>query len=287
MLSPELLLSALIDSLVYASMIYMASLGLVIVFGLMDVFNLAQGAFFGLGAYLFVTLYYVTGNLSLSLIVTATIGFIIGFLTERLLIRPIYGNPLAQLLLTMGLLTLLVTFMQLLWPSGLVFPETGDFMLSGYVTLSSISIRVYKFVVIAVGFTLFALVNTILSKTMLGIKLRSGTENRELAAIFGVNISRLFTLSFSTAVALALLGGAFVAPLTHATPDLPVHFSLLAFAIPVVGGMKSYSGAFYASLLIGFIDRFTAYFVPWLTFAVDLLVMIIVLIIKPEGLFER
>ncbi|MGB9786322.1 MAG: branched-chain amino acid ABC transporter permease [Infirmifilum sp.] len=287
MLSPELLLSALIDSLVYASMIYMASLGLVIVFGLMDVFNLAQGAFFGLGAYLFVTLYYVTGNLPLSLIVTATIGFIIGFLTERLLIRPIYGNPLAQLLLTMGLLTLLVTFMQLLWPSGLVFPETGDFMLSGYVTLSSISIRVYKFVVIAVGFTLFALVNTILSKTMLGIKLRSGTENRELAAIFGVNISRLFTLSFSTAVALALLGGAFVAPLTHATPDLPVHFSLLAFAIPVVGGMKSYSGAFYASLLIGFIDRFTAYFVPWLTFAVDLLVMIIVLIIKPEGLFER
>jgi len=280
-------LSALIDSLVYASMIYMASLGLVIVFGLMDVFNLAQGAFFGLGAYLFVTLYYVTGNLPLSLIVTATIGFIIGFLTERLLIRPIYGNPLAQLLLTMGLLTLLVTFMQLLWPSGLVFPETGDFMLSGYVTLSSISIRVYKFVVIAVGFTLFALVNTILSKTMLGIKLRSGTENRELAAIFGVNISRLFTLSFSTAVALALLGGAFVAPLTHATPDLPVHFSLLAFAIPVVGGMKSYSGAFYASLLIGFIDRFTAYFVPWLTFAVDLLVMIIVLIIKPEGLFER
>ncbi len=280
-------MSALIDSLVYASMIYMASLGLVIVFGLMDVFNLAQGAFFGLGAYLFVTLYYVTGNLPLSLIVTATIGFIIGFLTERLLIRPIYGNPLAQLLLTMGLLTLLVTFMQLLWPSGLVFPETGDFMLSGYVTLSSISIRVYKFVVIAVGFTLFALVNTILSKTMLGIKLRSGTENRELAAIFGVNISRLFTLSFSTAVALALLGGAFVAPLTHATPDLPVHFSLLAFAIPVVGGMKSYSGAFYASLLIGFIDRFTAYFVPWLTFAVDLLVMIIVLIIKPEGLFER
>ncbi|MEM0235863.1 MAG: hypothetical protein QW628_11140, partial [Thermofilum sp.] len=97
----------------------------------------------------------------------------------------------------------------------------------------------------------------------------------------------LFTSAFTFGVALALLGGALVAPLTHATIELPVHFSLLAFAIPVVGGMKSYSGAFYASLLIGFVDRLVAYFIPQLGFAIDLIVMIVVLVVKPEGLFKR
>lgn len=287
MISPELLFSAIIDALTYSSMIYMASLGLVIIFGLMDVFNLAQGAFLGLGAYIFVTLFYLTGDFFLSLLLTLSVGLALGFLTEKLLIKPVYGNPLAQLLITMGLMTLLITLIQLLWPSGMVFPETPNFLLSGYIDVASVRIRVYKFALITFGFSLFACVNLLLSKTMIGVKLRGGTENRELAAIFGVNISRLFTVAFSVGVALAFIAGAFMAPLTHATIELPVHFSLLAFSIPVVGGMKSYKGAFYASILIGLIDRLVAYFAPWFAFAVDLLVMIVVLVVKPEGLFRR
>jgi branched-chain amino acid transport system permease protein len=287
MISTELLLSAIIDALTYSSMIYMAAIGLVIIFGLMDVFNLAQGAFFGLGAYIFVTLFYLTNNFMLSLLATFIIGLVSGLVTERAFIRHVYGNPLAQLLVTMGLMTFLYTFMQLSWPMGLVFPETENFLLSGYLTLAEVRIRIYKFILIALGVLLFAVMNTILTKTMLGVKLRAGTENNELATVFGVNISKLFTLAFTFGVALAFLGGSLVAPLTHATIELPVHFSLLAFAIPVVGGMKSYSGAFYASLLIGFIDRFVAYFLPWLSFAIDLFVMVVVLVVKPEGLFKR
>jgi len=287
MVSPELILSAVIDGLTYSSMIYLAAIGLVIIFGLMDVFNLAQGAYFGLGAYLFVTFYYMTNNFLLSLLLTFLIGIVLGLLTERAIIRPVYGNPLAQLLLTMGLMTLLYTFMQLIWPTGLVFPETQNFLLSGYIQLADVRIRIYKFVLIMIGFVLFGTMRTLLSKTMIGIKLRAGTENRELATVFGVDISMLFTSAFTFGVALALLGGALVAPLTHATIELPVHFSLLAFAIPVVGGMKSYSGAFYASLLIGFVDRLVAYFIPQLGFAIDLIVMIVVLVVKPEGLFKR
>uniref|UniRef100_A0A7C4FG89 Branched-chain amino acid ABC transporter permease n=1 Tax=Thermofilum pendens TaxID=2269 RepID=A0A7C4FG89_THEPE len=287
MVSPELLVSAVIDALTYSSMIYMAALGLVIIFGLMDVFNLAHGAFFGLGAYTFVTLFYLTNNIVLSVVLTVLVGIAAGFAAEKALIRPVYGNPLAQLLVTMGLMIFLFTLIQLLWPAGLVFPETGNFYISGYIEIASVRIRVYKFFVILAGLALFAVMSLLLSKTMIGVKLRAGTENRELAAVFGVNIARLFSLAFSLGVALAFLGGALVVPLTHATIELPVHFSLLAFAIPVVGGMKSYTGAFYASLLVGFVDRFTAYFAPWLTFAIDLFVMIAVLVLRPEGLFGR
>lgn len=287
MIPVELLLSATIDALAYASMIYMAALGLVIIFGLMDVFNLAHGAFFGLGAYIFVTLFILTNDFALSVVLTALIGLALGLATERLVIKPVYGQPLAQLLVTMGLMTLLFTLTQLIWPAGLWFPETGNYVISGYAEIASLRIRVYKLFLILVGFALFSAVSVILTRTMIGVKLRAGTENRELATIFGVNISRLFTLGFGFGVLLAFLGGALVAPLTHATIELPVHFSLLAFAIPVVGGMKSYTGAFYASLLIGFVDRFVAYFAPWFTFAVDLLVMIAVLVLKPEGLFGR
>jgi len=283
----DFFLSAVIDGLAYSSMIYMASLGLVIIFGLMDVFNLAHGAFFGLGAYLFVTLYYLTGNFVLSAAVTLALGALVGLATERLVIKPVYGNPLAQLLVTMGLMTLLFTLIQLLWPTGLTFPETGNFLVSGYIEVGSLRVRVYKLLLASFGFLLFAAVSLVLSKTMFGVKLRAGTESRELAEVFGINVSTLFTVAFSLGVALAFLGGALVAPLTHATVELPVYFSLLSFAIPVVGGMKSYTGAFYASLLIGFIDRFTAYFAPWITFAIDLFVMIIVLVVKPEGLFGR
>jgi len=283
----DFFLSAVIDGLAYSSMIYMASLGLVIIFGLMDVFNLAHGAFFGLGAYLFVTLYYLTGNFVLSAAVTLALGALVGLATERLVIKPVYGNPLAQLLVTMGLMTLLFTLIQLIWPTGLTFPETGNFLVSGYIEVGSLRVRAYKLLLASFGFLLFAAVSLVLSKTMFGVKLRAGTESRELAEVFGINVSTLFTVAFSLGVALAFLGGALVAPLTHATVELPVYFSLLSFAIPVVGGMKSYTGAFYASLLIGFIDRFTAYFAPWITFAIDLFVMIIVLVVKPEGLFGR
>ncbi|MEM3994666.1 MAG: branched-chain amino acid ABC transporter permease [Thermofilum sp.] len=283
----ELLLSAIVDALAYSSMIYMAALGLVIIFGLMDVFNLSHGAFFGLGAYIFVTVFYATNNFLLSILVTALIGAAVGLATERLVIRPVYGQPLAQLLVTMGLMTLLFTLIQLVWPTGLWFPETESFIVSGYVEIASVRVRVYKFFLAVIGFTLFALMSITLSKTMFGVKLRAGTESRELARVFGVNVDRLFSLGFMLGSLLAFLGGALVAPLTHATVELPVHFSLLAFAIPVVGGMKSYTGAFYASLLVGFVDRFVAYFAPWLTFAVDLFVMIAVLLLKPEGLFGR
>ncbi|UNQ73487.1 branched-chain amino acid ABC transporter permease [Infirmifilum sp. NZ] len=283
----DFFLSAVIDGLAYSSMIYMASLGLVIIFGLMDVFNLAHGAFFGLGAYLFVTLYYLTGNFVLSAAVTLALGALVGLATERLVIKPVYGNPLAQLLVTMGLMTLLFTLIQLIWPTGLTFPETSNFLVSGYIEVGSLRVRVYKLLLASFGFLLFAAVSLVLSKTMFGVKLRAGTESRELAEVFGINVSTLFMVAFSLGVALAFLGGALVAPLTHATVELPVYFSLLSFAIPVVGGMKSYTGAFYASLLIGFIDRFTAYFAPWITFAIDLFVMIIVLVVKPEGLFGR
>jgi len=280
-----ILISALVDGLSYAMMIFVISAGLVIIFGLMDVLNLAHAVLFALGAYLFIQIYLLTGNYYLSFILPVIIGFVVGALIERVLIKPLYGKHVLQLLLTMGIMILLLQIIQITWPAGIYFPETDIWILSGTINVLGTRIRAYKFIVILGGLIVFTVIDLLLSKTRFGAMLRAGTENRELAEAFGININFLFTVAFSLGCALAFLGGALVAPLTHATIELPVTFTLLSFVVPVVGGMKSYRGSFFASLLIGIIDRLVAYYFSWLSFAIDLLIMIVVLLIKPEGLF--
>jgi len=279
------LVSALIDGVSYAMMVFVIAVGLVIIFGLMDVFNLAHAVLFSLGAYLFIQVYVLTGNYFLSLAIPTVIGFVLGALIERAFIKPLYGKHVLQLLLTMGLMILFLQILQVAWPAGLYFPETKIWVLSGMINVLGTRIRVYKFIVIIGGIMVFVAINTLLSKTRFGAMLRAGTENRELAEAFGININILFAVAFSLGTGLALFGGALVAPLTHATIELPLTFTLLAFVVPVVGGMKNYRGSFFASLLIGIIDRLVAYYFSWLSFAIDLIVMIAVLLLKPEGLF--
>jgi len=285
--SIPLILSSTIDGLVYAMMLYLAALGLVIIFGLMEVFNLAHGALFGLGAYLFITLYYTTNSFVLSLLLVSLFSAALGAIIHLLLIRPTMGNTLVQMLITIALMILVMSIIQVIWPAGLVFPQTRNYILSGVAIIYEIPVRVYKFALIVIGLSVAIFVQLFFGKTLIGAKLRAAIENRELAMVIGVNTERLFLVIFSIGIMLAMLGGALVSPLTQATIDLPTTFTLLSFAIPVVGGMKSYRGAFYASLLIGFIDRYTAYFLPQMSFVIDLLVMIIVLLVKPEGLMER
>ncbi|RLG61940.1 branched-chain amino acid ABC transporter permease [Candidatus Geothermarchaeota archaeon] len=279
------LVSALIDGLSYAMMIFLISIGLIIIFGLMDVFNLAHGAFFGFGAYLFIQFFLTTGDYILSLLIASVAGAVFGYIVERLLIRPLYGKPMLQLLMTMGLMILLFTLFQVVWPAGLYFPEVNNRILSGVYSILGVNIRIYKFVIIIGGVITFIILDIIFVRTRFGAMLRAGTENRELAYAFGINIDKLFSIAFILGSFLAFFGGAFVAPITHATLEVPTTFTLLAFVVPVIGGMKSYRGGFYASLIIGIIDRLVAYYFTWLSFAIDLLIMIIVLIIRPEGLF--
>ncbi|HDN02040.1 MAG TPA: branched-chain amino acid ABC transporter permease [Candidatus Bathyarchaeota archaeon] len=281
----SLLISALIDGVSHAMTLFLISSGLVIIFGLMDVFNLAHATFFALGAYLFLQFYLSTSCFLISLAIPIAVGILIGLFVERVLIRPLYGRHIMQLLLTMGLMLLLLQIIQIAWPAGLYFPETENRILSGMLEIAGTRVRIYKFVLVCVGLLVYLVIDLFMGRTRFGAMLRAGTENRELARAFGINIELLFTASFAFGSALAFMGGALISPLVHATIELPTTFTLMAFVVPVVGGMRSYKGAFYASLLIGVIDRLVAYYFSWLSFAIDLIIMIVVLLIKPEGLF--
>jgi len=280
-----LLLSAIIDGLTYAAIIYLIAAGLVIIFGLMDILNFAQSAFFMLGAFLTISfLYTLTENFILAVLITTIIGFAIGLLIEIVLLRKTYGNPASQMLITLGIMMVIIQLAIVLWPMGLVFP-LRDPIFVGVIKIYDTSIYVYKFILIAIGFSIFLILHSILNKTLMGAKLRAGIENRELAEIFGLNIKRTFTLAFGTGTAIAFFGGAIASPLLNANVEIGSSFALLAFAVIIIGGMKSHTGAFVASLVVGLIHQLSAYFFPALTFVIDIALMILALLFKPEGLF--
>lgn len=284
-MSLSLLISAIIEGLAYASLIYLIAAGLVFIFGLMDILNFAQSAFFMLGTFLVIhILLTFTSNFITATILTTLIGFLLGISIERVLLRRLYGNPASQMLITLGIMMVIIQFTIAIWPMGLVFPLT-DPIFSSTVSIMGIHIYVYRFVVIGIGFTLFAIIHIILRRTLIGAKLRAGIENRELAETFGVNIKRTFTLVFGMATAITFFGGAVASPWLNASVEIGLSFTLLAFAVIILGGMKSHTGVFIASLVMGLIHQICAYFLPALVFIVDVLVMIVVLATRPEGLF--
>jgi len=280
-----LLLSVVIDGLAYALIIYLIAAGLVIIFGLMDILNFAQSAFFMLGSFITIFLLYTfTKNFILAVLITTVIGFIIGLFIEIALLRNLYGNPASQMLITLGVMMVIIQLTIVFWPMGLVFP-LRDPIFTGVIRIYSTSIYIYKFIVILIGISVFLTLHLTLNKTLIGAKLRAGIENRELAEVFGVNIKRTFTLAFGAGTAITFFGGSIASPWLNANVEIGLSFTLLAFAVIIIGGMKSHTGAFVSSLIVGLIHQLSAYFLPALTFIIDIILMVLVLLFKPEGLF--
>ena len=160
-----LLINAIIDGFAFALIIYLIASGLVIIFGLMDILNFAQAAFFMLGAYL--TIYQLLtfiGFYPLAILITTLIGFALGVIIEVVLLRPLYGNPSSQLLITLGVMLILIQIATFLWPFGLVFPLKDPFY-QGTTIIAGASVRIYKFVIILVGLVSFIILHLILNKT--------------------------------------------------------------------------------------------------------------------------
>jgi len=284
-ITPGILLSAILDGLAYGMVIFLIASGLAIIFGLMDILNFAHATFFMLGAYItihFVT--YIMKDFILAILITTIIGFGLGILVEVVLLRPLYGKPASQMLLTLGLMLLLLQVVTLFWPAGLVFP-IHSYIFVGTIDLIGTRIYVYRLVIILIGFGIMLLLDLFLTKTTFGAKIRAGTENRELAQVFGINIKLIFTFAFALGTAMAFFGGAIASPWLNATVEIGTNFTLLSFVVVVIGGMKSHRGTFFSSILIGIIHQLSAYFLPAITLVIDLLIMIVVLLIKPEGIF--
>jgi branched-chain amino acid transport system permease protein len=280
------LLSQLLLGLVNGSFYAILSLGLAVIFGLLNVINFAHGALFMMGAVLsWMAMNYFNINYWVMLVVAPLIVGVFGVLIERLLLRWIYKlDHLYGLLLTLGL-TLLIEggFRSVYGVSGLAYstPEA----LSGGTNLGFMFLPNYRAWVVAVSLVVCFATWYAIEKTRLGAYLRAGTENPRLVEAFGVNVPLMVTLTYGFGVALAAFAGVLAAPVIQISPLMGQNLIIIVFAVVVIGGMGSIMGAILTGLGLGVIEGLTKVFYPEASATVVFLIMVVVLLIRPAGLF--
>ncbi len=282
------ILIQLLNSLQYGLLLFLVASGLTLIFGIMGIINLAHGSFYMLGAYLAWSLASMTGSLLAAILLGIVLSVIVGLLLEWLLIRHFYHRDhLYQVLLTYGLILIFEETRSILWGDdvqGLSIPEA----LSYSVPLTdTLSYPVYRLMMSAVCLLVALGMYLLIKRTRLGMTIRAGAHSRELVETLGINIRLLFQIVFALGVALASFAGMLAAPVSSVYPGMGNQVLIICFVVVVIGGIGSIRGALIAALLIGFADTFGQVFLPELAGMMVYLLMAIVLIWRPEGLFRR
>jgi branched-chain amino acid transport system permease protein len=284
----SVLLGQLLLGLINGSFYALLSLGLAIIFGLLRIINFAHGAQYMLGAFAaFLGLNYLGINYWAALILSPLLIGAVGILIERYLLRRIAGEDhLYGLLLTFGLALIIEgSFVKLFGMSGFSYP-IPDLLKGGY-NLGFMYLPTYRaWLVISALVVCFATWYMI-ERTRLGSYLRAGTENPKLMQAFGINVPLLVTLTYGYGVALAAFAGVLAAPIYAVTPGMGANLLIVVFAVVVIGGMGSIMGAIVTGLAIGLIEGLTKVFYPEAANTVVFLIMVVVLLIRPAGLFGK
>jgi branched-chain amino acid transport system permease protein len=282
------MLTILIDGVAYGMVLFILAAGLSVTLGLMNFVNLAHGAFAMVGGYVTVVLTTRHGvpfvaALVLAFLVTAVIGAIL----ERLLYRPLYDRPhLDQVLFSIGLVFMSVAAVDWLMGSQQQFVKLPDW-LKGRTELLGIPVGRYRlFIIVLCGF-LVVLLQTILAKTRFGSQLRAAVDDARVARGLGIRVNRVFALTFAVGSGLAGLGGALGAEILGLDPSFPLKFMIYFLIVVTVGGTSSMSGPFVAALLLGIADVAGKYYVPQVGAFIIYSLMILVLLVRPDGLFAR
>ncbi|MNF47606.1 MULTISPECIES: branched-chain amino acid ABC transporter permease [unclassified Pseudomonas] len=282
-LSGQLLLG-LINGAFYA----LLSLGLAIIFGLLRIINFAHGAQYMLGAFTAVLgLNYLGVNYWVALVLAPLLVGVIGVLIERFLLRRIAGEDhLYGLLLTFGLALIVEgSFVKLFGVSGSPYPMPEQ--LKGGYNLGFMFLPTYRAWVIVAALAVCLVTWFMIERTRLGSYLRAGTENPKLMQAFGINVPLLITLTYGYGAALAAFAGVLAAPIYSVTPTMGANLLIVVFAVVVIGGMGSIMGAIVTGLAMGLIEGLTKVFYPEAANTVVFLVMVLVLLVRPVGLFGK
>jgi branched-chain amino acid transport system permease protein len=281
----ELLFNLTLNGLATGMLIFLLAAGLTLIFGLMDVLNFAHGGLFAWGAYSGIWIYTTTGSFFIGIIGAIFSGFILGIITEKWIIKPVYGNHVQQILITLGLMLVLSEMLKVIWGPNQITATPPDF-LKGSWEIGNMIIIKYRVFIIAVGLLVFAGVQFLLKNTKIGLVVRAGVMNKEMVQALGINIKKVFMFVFMIGSGMAALGGVLFGPYSgviHA--GMGMEFAILAFIVVVIGGMGNFTGSVMAAILVGLSGSFMAYYVPELSLAVNMLLMAVVLIVKPQGLF--
>ncbi len=278
----------LLIGLINGSFYALLSLGLAIIFGLLNVVNFAHGAQYMMGAFAaWMAMSYLGIGYWWALLLAPAAVALIGIAVERLLLRRLYGlDNLYGLLLTFGL-TLIAEglFHQAYGNSGYSYPVPEA--LQGGVRLGFMYLPLYRAWVVIVSIFVCTTSWYVIEQTKLGAYLRAGTENPKLLQAFGVNVPLMFTITYGFGVALAAFAGVMAAPVYQVTPLMGSSLVIVVFAVVVIGGMGSIAGSIVTGLGLGLVEGLTKFLYPEASSVVVFVVMAIVLLIRPAGLFGR
>ncbi|NKQ11377.1 branched-chain amino acid ABC transporter permease [Pseudomonas sp. SST3] len=284
----SVLFGQLLLGLINGSFYALLSLGLAIIFGLLRIINFAHGAQYMLGAFAaFLGLNYLGINYWAALLLSPLLVGLLGIGIERGLLRRIAGEDhLYGLLLTFGLALIVEgSFVKLFGVSGSSYPMPE--MLKGGHNLGFMFLPTYRGWVIVAALTVCFATWYMIERTRLGSYLRAGTENPKLMQAFGINVPLLITLTYGYGVALAAFAGVLAAPIYAVTPGMGSNLLIVVFAVVVIGGMGSIMGAIITGLAMGLIEGLTKVFYPEAANTVIFVIMVLVLLVRPAGLFGK
>ncbi|MGK9063594.1 branched-chain amino acid ABC transporter permease [Stutzerimonas chloritidismutans] len=284
----SVLFGQLLLGLINGSFYALLSLGLAIIFGLLRIINFAHGAQYMLGAFAaFLGLNYLGINYWMALLLSPVLIGLLGMGIERGLLRRIAGEDhLYGLLLTFGLALIVEgSFVKLFGVSGSPYPMPD--LLKGGHNLGFMFLPTYRGWVIVAALTVCLVTWYMIERTRLGSYLRAGTENPKLMQAFGINVPVLVTLTYGYGVALAAFAGVLAAPIYAVTPGMGSNLLIVVFAVVVIGGMGSIMGAIVTGLAMGLIEGLTKVFYPEAANTVIFVIMVLVLLLRPAGLFGK
>jgi branched-chain amino acid transport system permease protein len=297
-----LVLEQALNGLQFGLMLFLLAAGLTLVFGIMDMINLAHGSLYMVGAFLAAWFAELSGSFLGGVLLAIPSTAALGMLLEATLLRTLYARDhLSQVLATFALILIINESVRMIWGTDRAFSAPA--MLAGPVEIvPGLLYPSYRLVIILVGAALALLLYLLVARTRLGALVRAGASNREMAMAMGVDIRRLFTVVFGIGAALCAVAGALLGPLFAVQVGMGESILILAFVVIVIGGIGSIRGALFGSLLVGMVDTFGRTLLPELfglflppqmasatgpaiSSVIVYLLMAVVLFIKPQGLF--
>ncbi|HLQ93241.1 MAG TPA: branched-chain amino acid ABC transporter permease [Xanthobacteraceae bacterium] len=298
-----LFLEQCLNGLQFGLLLFLLAAGLTLVFGIMDLVNLAHGSLYMVGAYFAATFVAWTGSFIAGALMALGATLIVGMIVEVVALRRLYGRDhLDHVLVTFGLILFFNELVRIVWgPAGLRLP-LPDWLNSSVQLLPDLHYPTYRIAIIVTSLLVALFLYLLVMRTRLGMLIRAGASNREMTSALGININLLYTLVFGLGAALAALAGLMQAPIQTVQIGMGENILILAFVVIIIGGIGSIRGAFMAAIFVGLIDtvgrayltdlarlvldsRAAATAAPALSSMLIYLLMAIVLVVRPAGLF--
>jgi len=296
--NPSTWVTLTVAGLAMGLLLFIMASGLTLVFGLMDVMNFAHGLFIAIGAYVAASTVKIfsaaagadsfaanLGAVLPAMLAAAAAAGLLGLAFERVIIRPVYGQHLKQILITTGGMIVAEQLILVFWGPDLI-PLARPATLRGAFLIGDMAIEKYRLVAVAVGLVVFAAMLLLLNRTKIGLLIRAGVENKEMVEAMGYRIRRLFVGVFVAGSALAGLGGALWGLYQESvTVHIGASMMVLIFIVIIIGGLGSIGGCFAGALLVGLVANYVGYLAPKVALGSNILLLVLVLLWRPQGLY--